>query len=298
VLDSVVQEIDIPTGLVLYQWDSLDHVPVSYSYQPPPKEPGHPWDYFHVNSVQVQPGGDLLISSRDDWSAYDVSRRTGAVKWTVGGKHSSFKMGPNTQFAFQHDIRMRADGELTVFDDGAGPPAVHKQSRALTLKLDRGRMTATLVGQEEHTPALLAFYEGNFQRLPGGDAFVGWGQRPYLTEYDSSGHEVFDARFVGNTDSYRAYRFRWSGRPVTAPALALRSSGGRVTAYVSWNGTTDTARWRVLGGSSARGLAPVETVAKTGFETAIPVNHAYSFVKVQALAADGHVQATWSLGRS
>ena len=36
VVDSVVQEIDIPTGLLLFQWDSLDHVPVTDSYVRPP----------------------------------------------------------------------------------------------------------------------------------------------------------------------------------------------------------------------------------------------------------------------
>ena len=35
VLDSVVQEIDIPTGLVLFQWDSLDHVPLTAAYTKP-----------------------------------------------------------------------------------------------------------------------------------------------------------------------------------------------------------------------------------------------------------------------
>ncbi len=34
VFDAVVQEIDIPTGLVIFQWDSLDHVPLTASYRP------------------------------------------------------------------------------------------------------------------------------------------------------------------------------------------------------------------------------------------------------------------------
>ena len=35
VLDSVVQEIDIKTGLLLFQWDSLDHVSLTDTYEPP-----------------------------------------------------------------------------------------------------------------------------------------------------------------------------------------------------------------------------------------------------------------------
>ena len=53
-LDSVVQEIDIKTGLVLYQWDSLDHVPLADSYEAMPATAGGPFDYFHINSVQQQ----------------------------------------------------------------------------------------------------------------------------------------------------------------------------------------------------------------------------------------------------
>ncbi|MGH2871952.1 MAG: arylsulfotransferase family protein, partial [Solirubrobacteraceae bacterium] len=105
VLDSVAQEIDVKTGLVLWEWNSLDHVPVTDSYQFAPPEAGHPWDYFHINSIQQAPDRSILISSRNAWAAYDVSQQTGAVNWTLGGKDSSFKMGPRTQFAFQHDVR-------------------------------------------------------------------------------------------------------------------------------------------------------------------------------------------------
>ncbi|MBJ7599661.1 arylsulfotransferase family protein, partial [Candidatus Nephthysia bennettiae] len=211
VFDAVVQEIDIPTGLVLYQWDSLDHVPVTASYQPPPADTGDPWDYFHVNSIQQLSDGSLLVSSRNTWAVYKVSHRTGGIDWTLGGKQSSFTMGSGTRFAFQHDARIRPGNEMTVFDDGAGPPVVHQQSRGLTLRLDTSAMSARVVLADTHTPPLRSAYEGNVQRLPNGDDLVGWGQQPYLSEFDSHGDEVFDARFVSATDSYRAYRFPWTG---------------------------------------------------------------------------------------
>lgn len=292
VLDSVVQEIDIPTGLVLYQWDSLDHVPVSASYPPVPKNPLHPWDYFHVNSVQAQSDGSFVLSSRDTWAAYKVSGQTGAVIWTLGGKHSSFKLGPGASFAFQHDVRLRPGNLATLFDDGAGPPAVHPQSRALTLKLDYRHHTANLAAQAEHRPGLLAFFEGNVQAEPGGNELVGWGQQPYLTEFDAHGRTVFDARFVDANSSYRAYRFPWKGTPAAAPALAARRAGGRTTVWASWNGSTDVARWRVLGGASAAHLTALTTVAKSRFETAIPLSGGESYVAVVALDSRGRTLAS------
>jgi hypothetical protein len=91
VLDGVVQEIDVRTGLLLYQWDSLDHVPLSASYVAADKH--KPYDYFHINSAQVDPDGNLIVSSRNTWTAYKVSAHDGRLAWRLGGKHSTFRLG-------------------------------------------------------------------------------------------------------------------------------------------------------------------------------------------------------------
>jgi hypothetical protein len=304
VLDSVVQEIDVPTGLVLFQWDSLDHVPFSDSYQPLPHQGGphgnhNPFDYFHVNSVVPDDDGNLIISARNTWAAYKVDQRTGAVIWRLGGKRSSFRMGPGTTFAFQHDVRVRAQNDqyVTIFDDGAGPPKVHSQSRALKLKLNFSRMTATLATQFEHAPALLADFEGNVQQLPDFSDFIGWGQQPYFSDYDSRGRLVLDGRFVGTTSSYRAYEFPWAGAPAAPPAVAAGTARGTTTVYASWNGATNLAAWRVLSGPSAAALRPTRTVVSTGFETWTTIRAA-AYVVVQALDAHGRVLATSATARA
>ena len=48
--DSVVQEIDVKTGLVMWEWHALGHVPISESHNPAPQV-SYPWDYIHINSV-------------------------------------------------------------------------------------------------------------------------------------------------------------------------------------------------------------------------------------------------------
>jgi hypothetical protein len=291
VLDGVVQEIDIPTGLVLFQWDSLDHVPLSASYQPMPKDPGHPWDYFHLNSAQLIGNGDVIISARDTWAVYDISHQTGGIGWTLGGKSSSFKMGANTSFAFQHDARLLGSGLMTLFDDGGGPPAVHKQSRGLTLRLDTKRMTASLVVQDEHSPSVLSFYEGSDQLLHNGDSLIGYGSQPWVSEFDSHGKMVFNGRFVDANTSYRAYRYRWTGTPWAAPAFRTRTSKGTTTVYASWNGSTQVARWQVLGGSSPSKMGVVASAGKTAFETPIKLRSSRAYLEVQALDAHGAVLA-------
>jgi hypothetical protein len=288
----VAQEIDIPTGLVLWQWDSVDHVPLNASYQFVPPNAGHPWDYFHINSIQQAPDGSIVISGRNTWSITDVSPSTDATNWTLGGKLTSFKMGPNTPFAFQHDARLHSDGVITLFDDGAGPPIVHKQSRGLSIKLDTVHKTATLAGQDLHNPGLLAEFEGNTQQLAGGDQMVGWGGQPFLTEFNAKGRIVFDAHFVGANSSYRAYRFTWNGTPKTTPSAALHVTGGKALAYASWNGATAVRRWQVLGGSSPSRLSVAASAAKGPFETQIKLRSVPTYIETRALDARGHVLGT------
>jgi hypothetical protein len=292
VLDAVVQEIDVKTGLLLFQWDSLDHVPLRNSYLGLPA-PTQAFDYFHVNSVHADPDGSLVVSSRNTWAAYKISRQDGHVIWTLGGKQSSFAMGPGAAFAFQHDVRVdaAADARVTVFDDGAGPPSVHPESRALELRLDLIHHTATLAADFTHSPSLLSHFEGGVQPLADGDDFVGWGEQPYFTEFSAAGQMVFDARFAQPNTTYRAFRSPWSGTPHTLPAVAVSVKGRSSTVYASWNGATNVSAWRVLTGARSGALRPAGTFPSSGFETRmLVVRRAY--VAVQALDASGRVLAT------
>jgi hypothetical protein len=208
-------------------------------------------------------------------------------------------MGPGTTFAFQHDVRVRAQNDqyLTIFDDGAGPPSVHSQSRAVKLKLNFRRMTASLAAQFEHAPALLAEFEGNVQQLPDFSDFVGWGQQPYFTDYDPRGRLALDGRFVGTTSSYRAYEFPWAGAPAAEPALGASTAKRTTTVYASWSGATNLAAWRVLSGPSVRAVRPTRTVVSTGFETRTTIRAA-AYVAVQALDAHGRVLAISATARA
>jgi hypothetical protein len=115
-----------------------------------------------------------------------------------------------------------------------------------------------------HTPALLAGSQANFQLLANGNAFIGW-QLPYFSEYGPSGEVLFDGHLAGATQSYRAYRFAWSGTPTGSPAIAAgRAPGGAVTVYASWNGATTVASWTVLAGPSPHRLTPVANPPRAG----------------------------------
>jgi hypothetical protein len=283
----VVQEIDVRTGLLLYQWDSLDHVPLSDSYVAPDKH--KPYDYFHVNSVEPDSQGDLIVSSRNTWAAYKVSGKDGHLIWKLGGKHSTFSLAARARFAFQHDVRVRAPGDriVSLFDNESGPPDIDRESRAITLRLDPTRRTGTLVGAVEHSPPLLAHFEGNLQDLPGGLHFLGWGQRPYFSGY-RHGQVILDGHFVDSNPSYRAFLEPWTASPAGRPAIAVARAGPRTTVYASWNGATGVSRWRVLTGARPAAFRTLTTVPWRGFETTI-AGPAERYVAVEALDADGGV---------
>jgi Arylsulfotransferase (ASST) len=294
VTDSAFQELDVRTGLVRREWTGLNHVALAESYSSPyGAKTEWPYDYFHVNSLDQEPGGEMLISARNTWTLYELNEQTGEVIARAGGKHSTIKMGSGTLTAFQHDATLLPDGMISVFDNG-GVPTVHPQSRGIVVALNPHAGTETLVAEYEHPTALKAGSQGDVQPLPSGNLFIGWGAEPWFSEFSSSGQLLFDAHMPPGDQSYRAYRFPWTGTPTGAPAVAASasSSSAPVTVYASWNGATEVASWRVLAGPSAKQLAPVASGARSGFETAIATPGAEAYVQVQALNAAGAVLGT------
>ena len=288
IVDTAVQAIDVKTGLVRWEWHSLDHVAAGESHAPVP-DSAAPWDYFHLNSIDPEPGGDLLISGRSAWAAYQLQAGSGTILWRLGGKRSSFAMGPGTATAWQHDARLQPDGTVSLFDNGS-TPRIHYQSRALRVRLDLRRHTATLVRAATHPSPLLADSQGDAQNLPGGRVVVGWGAVPSVSELTAGNRLLFDAHLPPGSSSYRAFRFPWAGHPLSQPAVSASVLAGDSTAvFASWNGATDVAGWRVLAGADAGSLSARATMPASGFESSVTFPHAYAYAAVQALSPTGHL---------
>jgi Arylsulfotransferase (ASST) len=218
VINGVVQEIDIRTGRILFEWNGEDHVPFSQSEQPLPASPSTPWDWFHINAIHIDTNGNLLIDARDTWTAYEVNRFTGNIIWQLGGKASSFRLraapgqtldNAGEIFAWQHDPEAIGRGEYTFFDNESAGTPEFAVSRAVTLKLDTRRRVATLSGSDDQPEGLVAASQGNAQTTPDGGLFVGWGALPYFSEFDPSGRLVFNAEFPTGVNTYRAYVLPW-----------------------------------------------------------------------------------------
>jgi hypothetical protein len=293
VTNSVFQEIDLKTHLVRREWSPLDHIALSSSYSSPINSAGEwPFDYFHLNSIDPQPNGSILISSRNTSALYELSQSSGQVTAQIGGKHSTVKLGAGTATAYQHDAQVLPNGEISVFDNG-GVPKVHPQSRGIVIAVDSSAKTDRLVAEYEHSQPLAAGSQGGVQMLEDGDVFIGWGAEPYVTEYASNGTVLYNAHLPAKTESYRGYRYQWTSTPANTPAVAVAAAAGEnTTVYASWNGATTVASWQVLAGASSTTLAPAGSASKSGFETPISIAGKPAYVAVQALGAGGEVLST------
>jgi hypothetical protein len=302
VTEGVVQEVEIESGRVVFEWHSLDHIGLDESHAPVSTSPTQAWDYFHLNAVSVDEDGNLLIGARNAWAAYRVDRHSGAVLFRLGGTKSDFALGRDVAFAWQHNPTAADDhGLIRIFDNEASPNVL-PYSRVIWVRHDDVRKTATLERWLKHPDGLSAGSQGNAQALENGDTFVGWGALPRFSEFDREGELLFDAALPPGYNTYRAYRYEWVGEPDTRPtAIAARNPDGSTTVDAVWNGATRVARWDVVDAfghgrevdPDRERLSIVASQDWNGLDTAIPVDAFVESVVVLARDREGRV-----IGRS
>lgn len=290
----------IHTHRLLFAWNAVNDVRLSDSHVPDPGANGV-WDYFHGNAITEAPNGDLLVSARNTWGIYELNARRGTrgfdhVYWQVGAKHDDRLAHP---WCYQHNIAALGHATYSLYDDGgAGPGCLpgrsQHQARGLIFRVDSSRrpVRVHLIHRYVHNPAIYTAFTGSTQILANGDAIVDWANVPEVTEYDASGRDVKMDLTLSNW-SYRGFRFAWDGQPTQPPAMASQRSGAGTDVWATWNGSTEVAAWRVLGGPDASHLVPVGgPFPKAGFETEMSIVGQYPTLAVQALSSSGTVLAT------
>ena len=286
-VEGIVQEVDVATGRVVFEWRSPEHVGLDESNMTNVTPAGNV-DYFHLNSIDVDTDGHLLISARHTSAVYKVHRTTGAVIWRLGGTKSDFTIDPAASFAYQHDVRRQADGTMTIFDNNAAAPTAKTGSRGMRIALDMKKMHASLVQEWKPGDGRTTWAMGNVQQLADGGVFVGWGTDGSLSEFDQHGALRFDARFADGQVGYRAFRFEWSAKPTGKPAMAVRQNGdGTMTVFASWNGATGITHWQICTGKHPSRMQTVVTHRRHGFETAMTMPAQSGYICVVAVDAVG-----------
>ncbi|KAH9822813.1 Arylsulfotransferase (ASST) [Teratosphaeria destructans] len=313
IVNAIFQEVDMTTGEMLFEWAKAV-LPINPGQAGSGYNSSDAWDYFHINSVDKNAEGDYLISARDACSVHKISGIDGSILWRLDGKNSSFTLGENVTFCFQHHARFHpelkntAEGDnieiISLYDnsahgteDGRGTEvATAPTSSGKIIKLDTEAWTAELVQGFYPPDGLRSKSQGSTQLLPNGNVIVNWGSQGALTEYDSNGkvlfHTYMDSEYLGlGVENYRGFRYNWTGLPNEEPAIIALENGESTTIYVSWNGDTETQTWRffaVTGKYGARrwlGEAP-----RASFETSLKVESKHVLhVLAEALDANGKV---------
>ncbi|GAB2663911.1 hypothetical protein GCM10027169_27860 [Gordonia jinhuaensis] len=211
-MDSVASVVDVATGRVLMQWSAKAHVPLTDSSMKPRGGLNSiggqaTYDPYHINSISLDPDGDLLISMRNVNALYDVNIHTGAVKWILGGKHSTFTVGPGASILGQHDAEFADATTVRVFDNNVDGSIPQGTSAIKWIRLDPATHSASLVRAQEHPNRLVTFATGNAQALSDGYTFGSWGTAGHISEFSPTGQLVYDASIPSGT--YRAYLDTW-----------------------------------------------------------------------------------------
>ncbi|KAK3623693.1 hypothetical protein LTR56_021450 [Elasticomyces elasticus] len=276
IVNAIVQELNIVTGEVLFEWSGLDHVSPDKSTLPVTKgqagsgyNSSDAWDYFHINSYPKINGMD------------------GSIIWRLGGKQSTFKLDKGVKFCFQHHARWLQQYDdvevISLYDNSAhgseanGDDGLHTAptSSGKILELNTTSWTAELVQGFYPPDGLLSKSQGSTQVLPNGNVLVNWGSEGAMTECLPNGTVIFHAymdsgELGAGVQNYRAHRYNWTGVPYEEPAVAANDDEYGTSVYVSWNGDTETNLWRFLGNTADEGEPyTLGEVPRTSFETVL-----------------------------
>jgi hypothetical protein len=168
-------------------------------------------DLMHLNAVEEDKDGNILLCARNYNEITKIDRQTGNVIWRFGGGRNQFKfINCTVPFYGQHDIRRLKNGNITLFE--GGEHTTHHPARALEFKMDELNKTATLVWSYIFdTTTYSVARGGNVQQFADGKKLINYGdvkgKNICFLVLDSTDKEVFQLKFADALGSYRALNY-------------------------------------------------------------------------------------------
>jgi hypothetical protein len=219
-VDSVIQHVTAD-GTVDFQWSSAP-------YDDETVAPGNT-DYAHINSIDVQPNGDVLASFRHLSSVFLIASRPhdgyqpGDVIWKLGGRESDFTFPPGDGGpCAQHSASLLPNGNVLIFDNGStlyfgnlcidpADPTRPAVQRPMTRVVEFALAGTAANPVRTYGPAdRFAWFMGSAARLSNGNVLIGWSadQTAITYETDASGSTLWslaDER-ISEGGAYFSYR--------------------------------------------------------------------------------------------
>lgn len=296
--DAIIQEIDMESSELVSEWRASQHFDVEASQADVKNQgrtPETAFDFFHATGIDLDHNGNYVISSRNMCNAAALHRNDGSVLWVFGGTLKTLEeledvaAGQAAAMISSQGVQWHGDSTLLLLDGGHVPEIegrAGRRSNARMIHLNATTDKAVLL-RTYSTPAAVAsrHAQGSVQRLRSGHVFVGWGDSnpsaAAYTEYSRNGRALCAARFREpstasdkwtNSGGRVVSKYAWTGTPAAQPVMTVRPQENAL--YVSWNGDTKTTAWLLRSNNTERrdgSLGGRRVVAKTGFETRIPI---------------------------
>ncbi len=171
-LGDVVQEVT-PDGVVVYQWNSWEHLDVREDAICPLEGRR---EYTHQNSLNVTTDGDLLVSYRQTSTVGIVDKDSGDFRW---------KWGPG-QISHQHNPTYLDNGNVLLFDNG---PHRHGVSYSRIIEVDPETREVKWEYLGDPPISFFSYHISGTERLPNGNTLICEGAPGRIFEV-TSGKEI------------------------------------------------------------------------------------------------------------
>jgi hypothetical protein len=205
VLGTAVHHI-AASGELLFEWSAFDHLSIDLTELAASEVSASMLNWTHGNALDLDSGGNLLLSFRNLSMVVKIDLQTGAVVWHMGGVRNQFEFENTTMppFAGQHSVRSTGQNRLLLLDN-IGDPSL---SRAERYTYDETTLRVTLTDAYASSRGdVVARLGGTTQDLPGGRTLVSFGNGASVEEYDAAGNVVW--RIEGDPGYvFRAQRIR------------------------------------------------------------------------------------------
>ncbi len=217
----IIQELDENKNVV-FEWHAIDHYNIDDVDEFFMGDSTFV-DWTHVNAVEMDDDGNIMISLRHFSEVTKISRADSSIIWRMGGKANQFNfLNDSNMFLSQHDIRRNDDGTISIFDNGRDNVPVHKAS-AKIYSIDEVNKELTIVRSHSEGPSVWSRSQGNAQVLPDGKLLISYGDlspdRIVFNVVDSSDNKIFEIMFPDSQITYRSYNFETLPWSLNQPTL-------------------------------------------------------------------------------
>jgi hypothetical protein len=284
VVGNHVAEMDADDNLVFFwrSWDYFDIADAIYV------DPGWDYiDYIHMNSIDVDLDGNIVISSRHLSEITNINRQTGDIIWRLGGENDDFIwVNDSYRTSYQHDARVLPNGNLTLFDNGNFREP--EFSRALELSMDATTWEITKVWEYRENPDIFSGAGGSVQRFPNGNTGICWGDEwlPKLTEIRPDKSKAFELDFKDEVWTFRVQRASWKGK-AAVPFLVIEPQLDSITLIFNKFGDSDVQEYKIYGGLDPEPTEFLATTTEPFIHLTDLINHQNYFFRVTAVNSNG-----------